>query len=609
MGESAFALGQTQHGLTYTYQEDGLYANTNDGSYRLTMQPMQVIATWATVSRSGDERGGVVVEHGADKKELWIDFDITTSPVKLMTYLRRENIPVLGMVKVAGQTPINAVANYLNTAHPAEHRAMHTTDGWSDCRSFFVAGGVLLPQQAPTVCADPERPPSLASKGTLEEWRTGVAQRCKSNPSLNWATSLPFAACLLPFVDIPLNAMGGFHIFGDSSTGKTTLLRAANSVFGQQVDRPQTWDTTANALEPTASSYNHRLLCLDEMGQARHVGTVMDAAYKLAQGIGKQRMSQSLDLLPPYTFQLFFLSSGENSFENTCREETGKEPYPGQKIRFCDIEWSREISPDIGFDEYLSTSNAIDSYYGTAGAAFIERLAATTDAEREAIRKQYSLELKVLWEGEVSNKFRRVAHRFALCILAAELAREWGILPEKWNARYGPVAVFNAWKSASEELDESVMVAKKLQAFIDRSMATNQMHVYCDGKVLECEHEAGPRVVGYMCSDGKVAHLLPDAFARALDGKSPTTSKRALHRMGILKRDERRKTYGCRMKQLKSRMNSHLLASSTTVVQTIDMGELAKATDPSTEDVDVQRTRGFGLGRNGGAQTVFDVTH
>ena len=86
--------------------------------------------------------------------------------------------------------------------------------------------------------------------GTLEHWQEHVGRPCRGNPRLLFLVSVPFAAPLLGLVG---EDGGGFHIRGDSSTGKTTGEHVAGSVCGGGHNGfVQTWRATANAIEGVA---------------------------------------------------------------------------------------------------------------------------------------------------------------------------------------------------------------------------------------------------------------------------------------------------------------------------------------------------------------------
>ena len=86
---------------------------------------------------------------------------------------------------------------------------------------------------------------------------------------------------------------GGFHLIGTSSTGKTTALYVAGSVWGGRSNKGflDTWKSTANGLEAVAQLHNHCLLLLDEINEVNpyEVGATV---YALANGSGKSRMNK-----------------------------------------------------------------------------------------------------------------------------------------------------------------------------------------------------------------------------------------------------------------------------------------------------------------------------
>ena len=85
-------------------------------------------------------------------------------------------------------------------------------------------------------------PASMRTAGTLEQWRDSVAALCTGNSRLTLAVSAGFAA---PLLYVTGDESGGLHFQGASSTGKTTALNAAVSVWGGRriqdltVDEPQ----------------------------------------------------------------------------------------------------------------------------------------------------------------------------------------------------------------------------------------------------------------------------------------------------------------------------------------------------------------------------------
>ena len=127
-----------------------------------------------------------------------------------------------------------------------------------------------------------------ATAGTLAGWQAGIAAMAVGNPLLVLGLCAAFAGLVLARCG---QESGGIHFIGDSSTGKTTIIEAACSVWGSSGFR-RSWRTTGNGLEGAAALFNDSLLALDEISECdpRQVGEVV---YMLGNGRGKQRASRT----------------------------------------------------------------------------------------------------------------------------------------------------------------------------------------------------------------------------------------------------------------------------------------------------------------------------
>ena len=121
-----------------------------------------------------------------------------------------------------------------------------------------------------------------------------------------------------------------FHLVGPTSMGKTTNLFVAGSVWGGggRNGFVETWRSTANALEATASVHNDGFLPLDELSEAdaRDIGQVV---YMIGNNSGKARMSQHAKLTKRIDWRVVVLSSGERGLEEL-KQLAGApiEPWP-----------------------------------------------------------------------------------------------------------------------------------------------------------------------------------------------------------------------------------------------------------------------------------------
>ncbi len=171
----------------------------------------------------------------------------------------------------------------------------------------------------------------FAQSGTLAEWQEQVAALCAGNSRLAFALCCALAA---PLLRLTGTGGGGFHLRGESTDGKTTVMKVAASVCGG-TDYWHSWRATGNALEGIASRHNDALLPLDELREVdpREAGMI---AYMLANGQGKGRARTDGEVRNRRHWTLLLFSTGELSLaEHT--ERAGERFYAGMDVRMVQI--------------------------------------------------------------------------------------------------------------------------------------------------------------------------------------------------------------------------------------------------------------------------------
>ncbi|THG81556.1 DUF927 domain-containing protein [Pseudomonas sp. A-1] len=319
--------------------------------------------------------------------------------------------------------------------------------------------------------------PPIEQAGTLEDWQQGLARYCVGNHRLAFVMSTAFAGPLLHLLGAE---SGGFHLYGDSSGGKTTHLKAAASVYGGP-RMLRTWRSTDNALEGTAAAHSDGLLVLDEIHQcdARVIG---DTVYMLGNGTGKTRANDRGSVTKQaYSWRLLFLSTGEKTLAQHMAEG-GKELKAGMEVRMVGIPADagkglglfEELHgfPDAGELAETLTSNA-GRFYGTALLAYLRAMLESKPLPKvsEELARVTDHFTARLLPSDAAGQARRVAARFALVATAGELATRLGVTgwPEltAWNAAR---TCFKAWLDArggAGNLEEEAIITH-LRAIIER---------------------------------------------------------------------------------------------------------------------------------------------
>ncbi|NJS35892.1 MAG: DUF927 domain-containing protein [Brachymonas sp.] len=247
---------------------------------------------------------------------------------------------------------------------------------------------------------------------------------------------------------------GGFHLRGDSSSGKTTALRVAASVFGGD-SFMQRWRATDNAIEAIAAQHCDALLVLDELAQVdpKQAGEI---AYMLGNGQGKARANRSALPKPLLRWNLLFLSAGEVGLAQHVAE-SGKRVRAGQEVRMVDMPADTGVYGAFeslhahvsapAFSDAVTT--ACKRWHGTAAPAFIEHLITHQEGLSARMLAAVDAVASNMIPEAASGQVQRVGRRFALVAAAGELATQAGITgwPEG-EATRAARACFEAWLSA-----------------------------------------------------------------------------------------------------------------------------------------------------------------
>ncbi len=326
-------------------------------------------------------------------------------------------------------------------------------------------------------------PPPFAASGTVEEWNAAVADRCIGNSRLILALCCAFAA---PLLDLLGEQGGGFHLFNKSSSGKTTVLRVAASVWGGEPGAGagayvRQWRATGNGMEGLARSHSDALLAMDEISTA-DPASLADTIYMIGNGRGRERLDRSGRPRRAVKFRSLVLSTGEPSFADRIAE-TAKNRRAGQEVRMIDLPADagaghgvfnvlHEASSGEAFA--LELRAATERHYGAAAPVFLRYLTASAAGEPDFIAnaEAWITDLARGWlaacpapDGQVT----RAARRFALLAVAGELAVRAGVLD--WtpgDATDGLATCFQDWLTArgTTGAREDADAVAQLRAFI-----------------------------------------------------------------------------------------------------------------------------------------------
>ena len=367
----------------------------------------------------------------------------------------------------------NLLTQYLQSRAPEEFASCTDRIGWHD--RAFVLPRETIGDSAERIVFQSESPieNTFKAKGTPEQWRERVAAMCVGNSRLAFAVACAYAGPLLRPAGME---SGGFHYRGDSSSGKTTALKLAASVYGG-TNYLQRWRATDNALEAIAAQHCDGLLILDELAQI-DPKTAGECAYMLANESGKARATRNGTARARQAWRLLFLSAGELGLADHMAEGQ-KRARVGQEVRMADI--PADAGAGLGAFEDLHTApngaafakhitTQAQTVYGATGRAWLQWLTEHADTIKASIRTNADTIAARLIPPNASGQVERVGARFALVGAAGELATAAGLTG--WpvgESEKAAAACFNAWRAArgGDGNGEIVAMLRAVRRFLE----------------------------------------------------------------------------------------------------------------------------------------------
>ena len=367
----------------------------------------------------------------------------------------------------------NLLTQYIQTRQPAEFATCTDRIGWHG-RAFVLPHETIGDESERVVFqSESAMENTFRVKGTPEQWAHRIAVPCAGNSRLVFALACAFAG---PAMRPAGMESGGFHFRGDSSSGKTTALKVAASVYGGP-SYLQRWRTTDNALEAIAAQHCDGLLILDELAQV-DPKTAGECAYMLANEQSKARATRTGTPRARLSWRLLFMSAGELGLADHMAEGA-KRARTGQEVRMADIpadagrgmgafENLHDHEGGSNFSRYLT--GQAGSVYGATGRAWLQWLTDNADTIKPRIRAaSNALALQIVPEA-AGGQVERVGARFALVGAAGELATAagltgWAVGESERAAR----ECFNAWLAARGGIGngETVAMLRQVRRFLE----------------------------------------------------------------------------------------------------------------------------------------------
>ncbi len=388
-----------------------------------------------------------------------------------------------------------------------------------------------------------QRAMGMEPKGSLEKWISAVSI-AKYYETLAICLYASFCSILVKLLGISNIVI---ELCGDSSSGKTSCIQAALSIYGYAEENDLrsmllNWEGSRAYIESVASMLNNLPLGIDDTKRIRDKRKLSSLIYTLYSGRGRGRATANGLIQDTPTWANTCFISGEDRGSDISAEAHG-----GQIARTISI-------PGLPFHEKSKTAarivldlkKAILTNYGLAGPVFVQHLIDHPELIDELREEHAILARRYADEAGANSLAGRQGEAVAAIQIAARLAHE--IFPFDWDYM-GPINWL--WEGILERTQEGSLPNRALRAVLSYAQRNPQRFYRRD--------EFNGTLSGVWMMKGEDSYLAwhPDALEEFLASKGFNYNSiiDEWHGLGWLATEKGRKTcyvsFGSRLNRLR----------------------------------------------------------
>lgn len=292
--------------------------------------------------------------------------------------------------------------------------------GWHTVKTedVFVLAGEVLRREGSTIELVVDRQADrtrlsrgLHTAGSYDAHLAALRRAWEASPVCAVAIAASLAAPVLRALAAPIFAV---HLAGDSSRGKSSMLKIAASVYGDPNDDEwvSSWNSTTVGHEQRAAHLCDLPLCIDEAGVVEAKDRER-AVYMLVNGVGRTRGAKEGGLRETQSWRTVVLSTGERLLA-----EEGS--ATGAQVRVLQLQVSGFGKLDAaGVDE---VRRGAEEHHGHVGRQWLEAWLETSADARAAHRTELKAFVRAFQERAVGGLRARQALSWALLAYVEHVA-------------------------------------------------------------------------------------------------------------------------------------------------------------------------------------------
>ncbi|EKQ55894.1 MULTISPECIES: DUF927 domain-containing protein [unclassified Clostridium] len=259
---------------------------------------------------------------------------------------------------------------------------------------------------------------NLSCSGTLGSWTNMYHTEIKGNTPLEAMMCIGFSAPIVGYLYSTNKNTDTliFHIAGKSTSGKTTVSKAAVSPFGipETKDRGlfRTWNGTTNAIINSLGGNFGIPLVFDEFSMIKNMD-MSGEIYTIASGEDKSRLKKDIVQRKTVKWATTIISTGEQSIFERANNNGGLRV---RAFTFEGVEWTKSAENAENIKAIISEN------YGYAGVEFMKHI---FKQGFEIIDEKWDYWKAKCLEVIPDNPFKnRVANKFAIIMTGGDIANE-----------------------------------------------------------------------------------------------------------------------------------------------------------------------------------------
>ena len=296
-------------------KSDGIYFKSEGEERRITTQKMGLSYIKTDIESNIKESLLYYFDNGA-KKEITMDRSEYLNPTNLIA---KQNIGLDVM-----RDNVNSLSQHFrNEEERAQRINIHKTLGFGKYEDTEIYKLYKCIGIDSTYEGDKEIKP----KGSRETYIKMIKEDILGYPPLELILSIGLSAVVLGYVGEELSLDTQIvHLYGNSTTGKSTALKLAISLFGYPDVKKSglfsTYNATENALIKQLEGIKGDPFAFDEISMSK-TKNFTDMIYKISNGVDKARLNKNSEQVKKEPWLTTIMSNGEKSLIGSANKNAG----------------------------------------------------------------------------------------------------------------------------------------------------------------------------------------------------------------------------------------------------------------------------------------------